>query len=196
VTESVALREPGDLAGFPAVPPPARLVRVCTATRGTWWFSSDGSGRFDLQPPEGTCYLAADEYAAIREATRLGPVTPEWIAAREVRIVPPPEPRAGLAATNRKAAGRYGMTSEIVTLVPYDLPRRWAAAFRAHGFDGIRHELRHDQRARPSGVSLFGAAGSGAYSDGERRALDVSAVEAAGVEVMARPDSAVVTVVE
>lgn len=25
---------------------------------GAWWFSSDGSGRFDLAPPDGVCYLA------------------------------------------------------------------------------------------------------------------------------------------
>jgi len=195
VTERVTLSEPGDLAGFPVVRPPAGLHRVCRGVNGTWWFSSDGSGRFDLEPPEGTCYFAADVYAAIREASRLGPVTPRWVAEREVRNVSPPNPRARLAGTTRKAAGSFGVTNELVTLVPYDLPRRWATAFRAHAFEGIRHQLRHDQRARPGGISLFGPAGAGAAPDGERRLLDIESVEDAGVRVIDPPHSAVLTVV-
>lgn len=80
---ALSLGEPGDLAGFPAVAPPKRLARVCRASEATWWFSSDGSGRFDLTPPEGTCYLAIDAYAAIREATRLGPVSELWVRGRQ-----------------------------------------------------------------------------------------------------------------
>jgi hypothetical protein len=168
---------------------------VCRATSGTWWYSSDGSGRFDLRRPEGTCYLATDAYAAIREASRLGPVSTDWVHARVLREVTPPDPDARLAATTRKAAGRYGVTTELVTLVPYDLPRRWATAFRAHGFDGIRHKLRHDQRARPSGIALFGMAGAPALSDGTRTTLTIAGVEATGVEVHPPPTAAALTIV-
>lgn len=192
---ALTLGTPGDLTGFPSVPPPARLVRVCRAFRGTWWFSADGSGRFDLKPPEGTCYLATDAYAAIREATRLGPVSTIWVHDRELREVSPPDPAARLAATTRKAAGRYGVTTELVTIVPYDLPRQWAAAFRAYGFDGIRHQLRHDQRARPSGVALFGPAGDGGLDSGKRTALTTDAVTAAGITVLPPPPSAALTIV-
>jgi len=87
------------------------------------------------------------------------------------------------------------VTTELITLVPYDLPRRWAAAFRAHGFDGIRHQLRHDQRARPSGVALFGAAGAPAFSDGTRTPLTTNVVEAAGVAVYPPPSAAALTIV-
>lgn len=195
MTPTLTLGEPGDLHGFPAVASPARLFRICQASHATWWFSADGSGRFDLRVPEGTCYLASDAYAAIREATRLGPVSTLWVKARELREVTPPNPNARLAATTRKAAGRYGVTTELATLVPYDLTRRWAAAFRAHGFDGIRHQLRHDQRARPSGIALFGPAGAGSHDFGQQTSLTSSAVEAAGVRVLAPPTSGTVTVV-
>lgn len=194
MTPVPSLGEPGDLTGFPASTPPKRLVRVCRSSQGTWWFSSDGSGRFDLVPPEGTCYLATDTYAAIREATRLGPVSSLWVQDREVRAVAPPDPEARLAATARQAAGRYGVTTELVTVLPYDLPRRWAAAFRAHGFAGIRHELRHDQRARPSGVALFGPAGGADLGSGRRTALTARAVGAAGVQVLPPPASAALTI--
>lgn len=195
MTPPVSLGDPGDLRGFPATSPPSRLARVCRAGSSTWWYSSDGSGRFDLRPPEGTCYLATDAYAAIREASRLGPVSTGWVHARELREVAPPDQDARLAATTRKAAGRYGVTTELVTLVPYDLPRRWAAAFRVHGFDGIRHQLRHDQRARPSGVALFGPAGSAAHGDATRTQLTTTALEAAGVEVHPPPTTAALTIV-
>lgn len=167
---------------------------MCRSGRAPWWFSADGSGRFDLDPPEGTCYLATDAFAAIREATRLGPVSTIWLADRELRRVTAPDPGARLAATTRQAAGRYGVTTELATVVPYDLPRRWAAAFRAVGFDGIRHQLRHDQRARPSGVALFGQAGSADLDDGTATPLTVASLKAAGVAVLPPPHSAVLTV--
>lgn len=91
MTPPVSLGDPGDLRGFPATSPPSRLVRVCRAGSSTCWYSSDGSGRFDLRPPEGTCYLATDAYAAIREASRLGPVSTGWVHARELREVAPPD---------------------------------------------------------------------------------------------------------
>lgn len=189
------LGEPGDLTGFPAVPPPRRLMRVCRAEGATWWFSSDGSGRFDLGRTEGTCYLATDAYAAIREATRLGPVSTDWMRDRELREVDPPDSHTRLAGTTRKAAGRYGVTTELATVVPYDLPRRWAAAFRAHGFDGIRHQLRHDQRARPSGIALFGLAGAMDYPEGRGDELTPQHMERAGVEILPPPSGIALTIV-
>lgn len=197
MSPSVSLPEPpGDLRGFPASAPPSRLRRVCRADAGTWWYSADGSGRFDLDPPQGTCYLATDAYAAIREASRLGPVSTDWVQRRELREVAPPDPDARLAATTRKAAGQYGVTTELATLVPYALPRRWAAAFRASGFDGVRHQLRHDQRARPSGVALFGTAGAAAVGDGARTPLSVRGVQAVGVAVHPPPVTAALTILD
>lgn len=192
-----SLREPPDaLRGFPGSRVPVRLSRVCRSGRATWWFSSDGSGRFDLVPPAGTCYLATDAYAAVREASRLGPVTPAWAGARELRRIAPPDAGARLAATTRRGAGRFGVTTELATLLPHDLPRRWAAAFRSHGFAGIRHELRHDPRARPSGVALFGAAGAPAWDDGERQRLTTAMVVECGVQILPPPRVAAVTIVD
>lgn len=109
-----SLGEPPDsLAGFPWSRVPARLMRVCRRGRETWWFSNDGSGRFNLEAPEGTCYLASDAYAALREASRGGPVSGAWVGERELREVNAPDPAARLAATTRRGAGRFGVTSEL-----------------------------------------------------------------------------------
>lgn len=196
MTSAPSFGEPGDLRRFPDTTPPSRLLRVCRLSYPTWWFSSDGSGRFDLSPPAGTCYLATDQYAAIRETTRLGPVSTTWLRGRELREVGPPEANARLAATTRQAAGRFGMTTELATIVPYDLPRRWAAAFRMAGFDGIRHQLRHDHRARPSGIAIFGPAAGVTYDDGSHIPLTPSMVEDAGVTVLEPPASSGLTVLE
>jgi hypothetical protein len=194
VSPRITLGEPGDLTGFPWTNPPSLLHRICLDARDTWWFSTDGSGRFDLAPPEGTCYFAADAAGAIREASRLGPVTPAWVAGRVRCEVPPPDPRARLAATTRKAAAAFGITNELTALIPYDVPRHWAAAFRAREFAGIRHALRHDSRARPGGVSLFGAAGKRSTPKGRRSRLTVDEVRTAGVRVIPPPHSAVLRI--
>jgi hypothetical protein len=185
---------PPTLRGFPSSAPPRRLVRVCRRGRGTWWFSSDGSGRFDLNPPYGTCYLATDPIGAIREATRGGPVSTTWLADRELRTVGPPDPAGRLAATTHQAAARFGLTTELVTVVPYDLPRRWAQAFHHAGFAGIRHELRHDPRARPTGISLFGPAGPTPHPDGHTDRLTTHALTRAGIQVLNVPPAAHLTI--
>jgi len=169
---------------------------VCRRANTTWWFSSNGSGRFDLEPPEGTCYLASDGFAALREASRGGPVTPEWVRHRELRIVAPPDPEARLAATTRARAALFGVTTELVTIIPYALARRWATAFRRSGFDGIRHQTRHDPRARPSGVSLFGAAGDPGWPSGSRQEITGRLLSRAGIAVLEVPAASAVTVVD
>ena len=184
---------PPSLRGFPSSAPPKELVRVCRRGRETWWFSSDGSGRFDLHPPHGTCYLAADPIGAIREATRGGPVTTTWAGDRELRTVT--DPTGKLAATTRQAAGRFGLTTELVTVVPYDLPRRWAQVFHHAEFAGIRHELRHGPRARPTGVSWFGPAGPGNHPDGQADPLTTRALGRAGVQVIDIPPAAQLTII-
>lgn len=187
---------PASLPGFPRAPVPASLARVGRRGKGPWWFSSNGSGRFDLRKPEGTCYLATDAFAALREATRAGPVTPAWVAERVLHVLQPPDQAAQLAATTRAAAARFGLTKELVTILPYDLPQRWAAAFRRHGLAGVRHELRHDPRARPSGVSLFGPADDARWPAPPPRPITEADVRAAGVPVLPVPSSATLTILD
>jgi hypothetical protein len=122
-------------------------------------------------------------------------VSPEWVRHRELRIVAPPHPEARLAATTRARAAVFGVTTELVTITPYGLPRRWATAFRRSGFDGIRHQTRHDPRARPSGVSLFGAAGDPGWPSGSRQELTGRALSRAGIVVLEVPAASAVTVV-
>ena len=188
--------EPRELRGFPRrhVDPETPVYRVVRRGVGPWWFSSDGSGRFDLEAPEGTCYLATNAVGALLEV--LGPelagaraIGHDLLAEREVRELRLPR-RVRLADTASRRAVSFGITAELTTIVPYDLPRAWARALAAIGFDGIRNSVRHDPESRPEGIALFGPAGERRWRRGRARALDTiraALEEATGIRVLARP---------
>jgi hypothetical protein len=134
--------------------------RVTTVGAGPWWFSS-GGGRFDLEPPRGTCYLADDPLVALLES--LGPlltgptIAASLLAGRQLWEVALPE-QCDAADCTARPARRFGVTGEIGSVTPYTVPRRWAQALAAAGFGGVRYRARHD----PAGgrcLALFGIAG-------------------------------------
>jgi RES domain len=159
-----------DLADFPVwhVHAGTTLCRVTTAGFGPWWFSSDASGRFDLAPPRGTCYLADDEVGALLEV--LGPVlvvTPAWAARLSLWHLGLPD-QCSAADTTVRAARGFGVTAELASMTPYRLPQRWAAALAAAGHQGVRYRVRHDP-AGSRALALFGAAGERRWPRGRRQ---------------------------
>lgn len=158
-----SLREPGDVAGFPTWHSlrGSTFHRVTREGSGPWWFSGDGSGRFDLEAPRGTCYLADDALVALLEvlgAAASSPVIdPSLLAGRVVWTVELPE-QCDAADLTARPARRFGVTAEVSTTTAYALTQRWASALAAAGFGGLRYRARHD----PAGgrcLALFGAAG-------------------------------------
>ena len=153
-----------DLRDFPCRTLSAGDVwwRQHRASAGPWWFSSDGSGRFDIEPPNGACYLASSASAAIRE--RVGPdmiargVIPASLLTGRVisRLRLPEQVRA--ANLDAAAAAKLGVSRELAVMVPYTIPRAWAAALAATRFDGIVANLRFSP-GRSVGLALFGKAG-------------------------------------
>ena len=183
-----------ELTDFPVrrLAPTTVLHRAHRADRGPWWFSS-GGGRFDLPAPRGTCYLATSALVAVRE--RLGPVL---AAARRLpvgaldgvvvsRLVAGQPGQGGalrLANARVEAAANFGVTRELESMTPYDVPVRWAVAFDALGLDGVWYGPRFSPGAA-SALALFGAGGADA-----RRAVDpapVPAAEVRGVPAVVEP---------
>lgn len=165
--EHVAQGAPPDpdlLARFPQylLKKSQRLWRVHRRRFSAWYFSSSGSGRFDLEQPYGTCYVATSDILAAVEA--LGPefvgrVVPEsFFRERVVTAVAAPRP-ARLANTCVAAAYGFGVTPELATMVPYAVPQRWAAAFHAAGFGGIRYRSRLLAGSLGYDFALFGGSG-------------------------------------
>jgi hypothetical protein len=146
--------------------------------RGPWYFSSDGSGRFDLAAGSGrgTCYVARDPVGCFLEVFRFANPIPEIeIEARRISQLELPEMR--LADCTSSLARGFGLTAEIHSSPDYAMTQAWAAAFAAAGFEGIQYLLRHDPGQSHLGVAFFGPAGP--------QALPVAATDPIGPEVVA-----------
>ncbi|CAM3107998.1 RES family NAD+ phosphorylase [Prescottella defluvii] len=165
--EVVALGVPGSraLTGFPiwSLTTRRRLLRGHRTANGAWWFASSGRGRFDLDDPDGTCYVAFDERTAIRETVgevlaAVGIVTHEFAAERSLSTLRVPA-RRQLADTCAETAADFGLTRELCTVTPYDVPRQWATALAAQS-DGIRYQSRFTTGPSANAAALFGPAGA------------------------------------
>lgn len=126
---------------------------------GPWWFSSDGSGRFDLDPPNGTCYLAETALGALVEHFDGISVIPrEDLDERRISVVSAGRPLR-LADCTSPEARRFGVDLSLSAGPDYARTQRFAAWFRGAGLDGVRYLLRNDPAATLLGIALFGPAG-------------------------------------
>lgn len=188
--ERVALTQPpADLAAFPVVAGRDHDGwRAHTSARDPWWFSSAG-GRFDLPAPHGTCYMASDTTAAVRE--RLGETL---AAARRISgddadrmVVSYLHFSADLADTTSNECAEFGVTRELGTITPYALPQRWAAALFDAGFGGVRCWLRSSP-GNSCATALFGDAGPDESRPVDRAPLNGrAAARQAGLAVIDLP---------
>ena len=157
----ISASPPEDLRHFPEriLAPGEPLFRIYRADRGPWWFSSDGTGRFDLSPPRGTCYLAEDPLGAFVETFREAHVVPEQAVRRRVqsRLALPRALR--LADCADRKARMFGVTAAVHATPDYALTGAWASGLAGAGFDGVRYLLSHDPAQELVGYALFGDAG-------------------------------------
>jgi len=153
-----------DLRSFPVrrVASGTVVFRAHRVDRGPWWFGSDGSGRFDLPPPRGTCYVAESAAVAVREriGVVLGTVRRVPAAALDTVVVSDLRVVEALAVANLRAsrAAGFGVLNELASLVPYDVPQTWAAALDAARHDGVRYPARFST-GRAGAIAIFGLAG-------------------------------------
>ncbi|WP_162259396.1 RES family NAD+ phosphorylase [Phycicoccus sp. Soil803] len=156
---------PASVAGFPAysVGEGTDLFRAHGRGLGPWWFGNDGTGRFDLRTPRGTCYVALDPLSALRE--RLGPVLGGSQAVPESLLEESVVSRLRLSAardvanTQDRGAAVFGVTRELESTVPYAVPQAWARAFDEAGFGGVRYGPRFTP-GDSSALALFDAEGA------------------------------------
>jgi hypothetical protein len=140
------------------------VARIHRRELNPWWFSSDGSGRFDLKPEQGTCYLAEEPLGAFVEAFREPRIVhASTVADRALATLRPPA-RLRFADCTVEEARRFGITLEIGASDDYELYRRWAEAFAGEGFAGIRYRLGHDPSGSLLGLALFGAEGEAGWA--------------------------------
>jgi RES domain-containing protein len=157
------------LDGFPPfrVPAGTTLHRIHRAKNAPWWFSSNGSGRFDPVdvPGLGACYLAERELGAWVEVFRTAVVIAESDVHGRRLCSPALSHDVTLAdATSRTALG-FGVTASLGAGQNYKPSHEFAAAAANEGFAGVRYLLRHDPSQSLIGVALFGPAGAAARND-------------------------------
>lgn len=142
------------------------LFRIHRRDRNPWWFSADGSGRFDpLETGRGACYLAADP---------LG----DWVEVfRETTLLDSAEVRARALATIRlgrdlrladltsRRALQFGVTASLGADRNYEDSHRFAAQVTKAGFAGIQYLVRDDPAQKLHGIALFGAPGEADATD-------------------------------
>lgn len=168
---SATLTEPpDDLSGFPALSArdtPATLFRIFHNRHRTtgvpnspWRFSSvpPGDRRFDIEAPEGTCYWSDQRYGCWVEVWRGTGVVDRADVTRRALFTASP-PGLSLADTLAEAAHRLGVTGELSTIIPYDLPQAWAQALSSAGFAGLVGICRHDPSLAARNVAIFGPHG-------------------------------------
>jgi RES domain len=168
------------------------LYRIHRAGRSPWWFSSDGTGRFDLPAASGrgTCYLAAEPIGCFVEVFRAWIVVPEVeVAGRRIARLDLPAVRLADCCSAR--CRKFGLTGEVHSTPDYARTQAWAAALAGAGFDGVHYLLRHDPSQRLAGVALFGPAGAPSWPFTPGDPIALAAIEEAerrfGLRVMPAP---------
>jgi hypothetical protein len=136
------------------------IYRIYTAARGPWWFSEDGSGRFDpVGTGQGACYFAAEALGAWVEVFRKSMLIAEdEMNARALLSVQLGRNLRLADLTSRRALG-YGVTASVGAGESYAVSQEFAAAALDAGHDGIRYLVRHDPAQKLYGYALFAAAG-------------------------------------
>lgn len=152
------------LEGFPEamLEQGSEVYRSHAIRHGAGFYASGEGGRFNLEPPRGTLYVATDLDTAVREKVReavvsTGVVSRRFAAAFEVATLSAPATTHAADAAH-SAASRYGVTRELGTMDDYAITRAWAAAFDSFGYGGIRYGSRFTT-GPANAWAIYGTAG-------------------------------------
>jgi RES domain len=169
------------------------LYRAHKANAAPWWFSSNGGGRFDLRRPHGTCYLASDAEAAVRERwgedlLALGYVPRKLAEATEVSQLRVPT-GGRVADLCSAAAAHFGVMREINTTGRYVITQAWAKALGPLGerLLGVRYQPRLSSDSRGWALGLFGNSGDAGWPGDPHPLGGVDVAELLAIEVADAP---------
>lgn len=137
------------------------IYRIHRAARSEWWFSDDGSGRFDpIGSGKGACYFAERPLGAWVEVFRRQMLWSEAaVADRALQTVALGRSLRLADLTSRRAL-QFGVTASLGADTYYADSQAFAARAATAGFEGIRYLVRHDPRQQLYGLALFGKPGA------------------------------------
>ena len=141
-----------NLDGFPrrTLRGDLELHRIHKAANDPWWFSTDGSGRFDTK--HGTCYFAGRPIGAWVEVFRKRMLLPEEeVTGRALHTVALGRSLRLADITSRRALA-FGVTASLGADESYAAGQRFAAAAIDAGLR--RHPLLGPPRSGPEALRL------------------------------------------
>jgi hypothetical protein len=164
-----------------------RLFRIHRGAHGPWWFSADGTGRFDPVHVDGlgACYLAEEPLGAFVEVFRTRILLEE--SEIETRVLT--QVQFGrdlwLADACAREALSYGVTAQLGADGDYSLAQDFASSAARAGFQGVRWCVRHDPAQQLAAIALFGPAGGPTrprrWPRGSTRDIDARLIGSAAV---------------
>jgi len=152
-----------DLDALPRHTYPAgfSFSRIHRIVQGCWYFSADGSGRFDpvRHNGHGACYLGEEDLCAWVEVYRTRKeLTSLDLDTRRLVTATLSIPIEVIDLTARKTLGA-GITNALMHGNRYESAQALATRASQAGIAGIRWYAKHDAAARLHAVALFGPAG-------------------------------------
>lgn len=151
------------LKGFPrrTLRGDTTLFRIHRVAQGAWWFSGDGSGRFDLVGTTlGACYLAEHPLGAWVEVFRKRMLIAERDVIQRTLLEVRLDRNVRLADLTSRRSLAFGVTASLGANEEYGPSQAFATRAVEAGFDGIRYLVRHDPAQILAGVALFSDKGS------------------------------------
>ncbi|MFK3672421.1 RES family NAD+ phosphorylase [Leifsonia aquatica] len=183
-----------DLSEFP-VATLEKATHVYRAHRpdfGPCFFNGTPAFRFNLLSGRGTSYVADNVETAVREKLRedvLGHSLIPASMAREFVVAAVLMDRSfACANVNHAAAVRHGVSRRLESMDDYDVPQKWAAAFDAAGFEGVRYGSSFTNGEENS-WALFGEEGEHAFGSVTASLSGIAACQVAGIQVYEQPHS-------
>jgi hypothetical protein len=144
-----------------------QIYRIHRADTTGWWFSSDGTGRFDpVGAGEGACYFAEDPLGAWIEVFRRQMLLRDVVLNDRALLSVALGRGVRLADLTSRRALQFGITASLGADPDYSSSQAFAVEALRAGFGGIRYFVRHDPAQKLFGVALFGEAGPSAEPAG------------------------------
>jgi RES domain len=136
------------------------IYRVHRCDLDAWWFSCDGSARFDpVGTGLGACYLAESPLGAwvevFRKKMMLAEAEVQGRALLSVRL----GRNLKLADLTSRRALQFGVTASLGADQDYTASQAFAVDAVESGLDGLRYLVRHDPAQKLYGLALFAPAG-------------------------------------
>jgi hypothetical protein len=156
-------------SGFPrrTLKATREIYRIHRTDSHPWWFSTNGSGRFDpIGTGFGACCLAERPLGAWVEVFRKAMLLAEAEVQNRALFTVALGRDFKLADLTSRRALQFGVVASVGANEDYTESQALAADAVESGFTGVRYLVRHDPAQQLYGIALFGKADTNPEAQG------------------------------